>query len=59
MGSLMAAATSYATHGEPMIPFYIFYSMFGFQRTGDAVLGRWPTSWARASCSARPRAARR
>ena len=26
---------SYATHGEPMIPFYIFYSMFGFQRTGD------------------------
>ncbi|MFD5632077.1 pyruvate dehydrogenase (acetyl-transferring), homodimeric type [Streptomyces sp. NPDC127072] len=30
-----AAATSYATHGEPMIPFYIFYSMFGFQRTGD------------------------
>ncbi|MEP6599223.1 MAG: pyruvate dehydrogenase (acetyl-transferring), homodimeric type [Actinomycetota bacterium] len=33
--SLMAAGTSYATHGEPMIPFYIFYSMFGFQRTGD------------------------
>ncbi len=33
--SLQAAATSYATHGEPMIPFYIFYSMFGFQRTGD------------------------
>ncbi|MFE0853392.1 pyruvate dehydrogenase (acetyl-transferring), homodimeric type [Streptomyces mutabilis] len=30
-----AAATSYATHGEPMIPFYIFYAMFGFQRTGD------------------------
>ncbi len=30
-----AAATSYATHGFPMIPFYIFYSMFGFQRTGD------------------------
>ena len=28
-------ATSYATHAEPMIPFYIFYSMFGFQRTGD------------------------
>ena len=26
---------SYATHGEPMIPIYIFYSMFGFQRTGD------------------------
>jgi pyruvate dehydrogenase E1 component len=35
MASLQAAATSYATHGEPMIPFYIFYSMFGFQRTGD------------------------
>jgi pyruvate dehydrogenase E1 component len=33
--SLQAAATSYATHGEPMIPMYIFYSMFGFQRTGD------------------------
>ncbi|HEY3091315.1 MAG TPA: pyruvate dehydrogenase (acetyl-transferring), homodimeric type [Jatrophihabitantaceae bacterium] len=33
--SLIAAATSYATHGQPMIPFYIFYSMFGFQRTGD------------------------
>ncbi|MCQ9366634.1 pyruvate dehydrogenase (acetyl-transferring), homodimeric type [Brevibacterium sp. 50QC2O2] len=30
-----AAGTSYATHGEPMIPFYIFYSMFGFQRSGD------------------------
>jgi len=33
--SFQAAGTSYATHGEPMIPFYIFYSMFGFQRTGD------------------------
>jgi pyruvate dehydrogenase E1 component len=30
-----AAATSYATHAFPVIPFYIFYSMFGFQRTGD------------------------
>ncbi|MFE7985213.1 pyruvate dehydrogenase (acetyl-transferring), homodimeric type [Streptomyces cellulosae] len=30
-----AAATSYATHGEPMIPLYVFYAMFGFQRTGD------------------------
>jgi pyruvate dehydrogenase E1 component len=30
-----AAATSYATHGFSTIPFYIFYSMFGFQRTGD------------------------
>jgi pyruvate dehydrogenase E1 component len=35
MASLIAAATSHSTHGEPMIPFYIFYSMFGFQRTGD------------------------
>jgi pyruvate dehydrogenase E1 component len=35
MASLQAAGTSYATHGEAMIPFYIFYSMFGFQRTGD------------------------
>ncbi|MEO8887931.1 MAG: pyruvate dehydrogenase (acetyl-transferring), homodimeric type [Jatrophihabitantaceae bacterium] len=33
--SLIAAATAYSTHGVPMIPFYIFYSMFGFQRTGD------------------------
>jgi len=31
----IAAATSYSTHGEPMLPFYIFYSMFGFQRIGD------------------------
>ena len=34
--SFTAVATSYATHGEPMIPLYIFYSMFGFQRTGDS-----------------------
>ena len=34
-GSFTASGTSYATHGEPTIPFYIFYSMFGFQRTGD------------------------
>ncbi len=34
--SWTAAATSYATHGVPMIPIYIFYSMFGFQRTGDS-----------------------
>jgi pyruvate dehydrogenase E1 component len=33
--SLQVAATAYATHGVPLIPFYIFYSMFGFQRTGD------------------------
>ncbi|WP_344571354.1 transketolase-like TK C-terminal-containing protein, partial [Streptomyces fulvorobeus] len=35
MADFIAAATSYATHGETMIPFYIFYSMFGWQRTGD------------------------
>ncbi len=35
MASFQAAATSYATLGTPMVPFYIFYSMFGFQRTGD------------------------
>ncbi|WP_446223399.1 pyruvate dehydrogenase (acetyl-transferring), homodimeric type [Nocardia sp. IBHARD005] len=34
--SFTAVGTSYATHGEPMIPLYIFYSMFGFQRTGDS-----------------------
>jgi pyruvate dehydrogenase E1 component len=33
--SFTAVGTSYATHNEPMIPIYIFYSMFGFQRTGD------------------------
>jgi pyruvate dehydrogenase E1 component len=33
--SWTAVGSSYATHGEPMIPIYIFYSMFGFQRTGD------------------------
>jgi pyruvate dehydrogenase E1 component len=37
MGSFTAAGTAYATHGEPMIPFYIFYSMFGYQRIGDLV----------------------
>lgn len=37
MAEFIAAATSYATHGEAMIPLYIFYSMFGFQRTGDSV----------------------
>ena len=32
-----AAGTSYATLGEPLVPIYVFYSMFGFQRTGDAM----------------------
>jgi pyruvate dehydrogenase E1 component len=35
MSSWIAAATSYASNGVPMIPFFIFYSMFGFQRVGD------------------------
>jgi pyruvate dehydrogenase E1 component len=34
--SWMAAATSYSTNNQPMLPFYIFYSMFGFQRIGDS-----------------------
>ncbi len=37
VGSFTAVGTSYATHGIPMIPIYIFYSMFGFQRTGDSL----------------------
>jgi pyruvate dehydrogenase E1 component len=37
MASFQAAATAYATQGTAMIPFYIFYSMFGFQRTGDQI----------------------
>jgi pyruvate dehydrogenase E1 component len=37
MASFTAAGTSYATHGQSTIPFYIFYSMFGFQRTGDLI----------------------
>jgi pyruvate dehydrogenase E1 component len=35
MASVIAAGTSYATHGEHMIPVFVFYSMFGFQRVGD------------------------
>ncbi|MEM9048119.1 MAG: pyruvate dehydrogenase (acetyl-transferring), homodimeric type [Pseudomonadota bacterium] len=35
MADWVAAATSYSVHGVPMIPFYIYYSMFGFQRIGD------------------------
>ena len=37
IAAFTAAGTSYATHGEPMIPVYVFYSMFGFQRTGDSL----------------------
>lgn len=46
MCSYIAAGTSYATHGVPMIPFFSFYSMFGFQRIGDLV-------WASADMRAR------
>jgi pyruvate dehydrogenase E1 component len=35
MASFVAAGTSYATHGRYMVPFYVYYSMFGFQRIGD------------------------
>jgi len=37
MSSFIAAGTAYANHGQPMIPFYIYYSMFGFQRVGDSI----------------------
>jgi len=37
MGSFAAAGSAYATHGVPMIPFFFFYSMFGFQRVGDQI----------------------
>ncbi len=37
MSSFIAAGTSYASHSETMIPFYVYYSMFGFQRIGDLV----------------------
>lgn len=46
MSDWIAAATSYSTHGEIMVPFYIFYSMFGFQRIGDL-------AWAAADMRAR------
>ncbi|HEY6628853.1 MAG TPA: pyruvate dehydrogenase (acetyl-transferring), homodimeric type [Acidimicrobiia bacterium] len=46
VASWIAAATSYATRGLPMIPFFIFYSMFGFQRVGDLI-------WAAADSRAR------
>ncbi len=45
MCSFIAAGTSYATHGIPMIPFFSFYSMFGFQRIGDLI---WAAADARA-----------
>ncbi len=45
MSSFIAAGTSYVTHGVNMIPFFIFYSMFGFQRIGDLI---WAAGDARA-----------
>ncbi|MGF1599063.1 MAG: pyruvate dehydrogenase (acetyl-transferring), homodimeric type [Acidimicrobiales bacterium] len=45
MASWIAAATSYAHRGVPMVPFYTFYSMFGFQRVGDLI---WSAADARA-----------
>jgi pyruvate dehydrogenase E1 component len=39
MASFMAAGSAYAVHGIPTIPFYIFYSIFGFQRVGDMIWG--------------------
>ena len=46
VSSWIAAATAYSTHGTPMLPFYVYYSMFGFQRIGDLV-------WAAADSRAR------
>ena len=46
ISSWLAAATSYSAHGTPMLPFYVFYSMFGFQRIGDLL-------WAAADSRAR------
>ena len=37
VAAFTAAGTSYATHGQPMVPIYVFYSMFGFQRTADGI----------------------
>ncbi len=45
MSSWIAAATSYSNRGVPMVPFYTFYSMFGFQRVGDLI---WSAADARA-----------
>ena len=46
VSSFIAAGTAYATHGIPMVPFFVFYSMFGFQRVGDLI-------WAGADCRSR------
>ena len=57
--SFTAAGTSYATRGVPMVPFFIFYSMFGFQRVGDLIWAGGRRPRAAASCSAPPPAAPR
>jgi pyruvate dehydrogenase E1 component len=46
LSSWLAAATAYSSHGTPMLPFYIYYSIFGFQRVGDLI-------WAAADSRAR------
>jgi pyruvate dehydrogenase E1 component len=46
LSSWLAAATAYSAHGKPMLPFYIYYSLFGFQRVGDLI-------WASADSRAR------
>ncbi len=53
MSSFIAAGTAYATHGVNTIPFFIYYSMFGFQRVGDLIWAARRLAHAAASCSAR------
>ena len=58
MSSFIAAGTAYATHGINMIPFFIYYSMFGFQRIGDLIWAagdmRAAASWSAAPPGAPP-----
>ena len=56
MASFTAAGTAYANYGVEMIPFFIYYSMFGFQRVGDSDLGLRAMRAARASCGRHRRA---
>ncbi len=58
MSSFIAAGTSYATHGIDMIPFFIFYSMFGFHASATSS-GRRRTNAPAASCWVPRQAARR
>ena len=59
VSSWMAAATAYSNHGINMIPFYIFYSMFGFQRVGDLAWAAGDMQATRLPRSEAPRGARR